>query len=41
MLKVFLGSSTGILSVVTILGAIAVVSVCAVVWYIKSGQKST
>lgn len=40
MLKVFLSSSTGILSVVTILGAIAVVSVCAIVWYFKSGHKS-
>jgi len=41
MLQVFLGSSTGILSVVTILGATAVICVCAVIWYIKSGQKSS
>jgi len=32
MLKVFLSSSTGILSVATIVGAILVVTVCAVIW---------
>lgn len=41
MLSVFLGSSTGILSIVTILGATATVGVCAIVWYVKSGKKTS
>lgn len=41
MLNVFLGSSTGILSVITILGAITTVSVCAIVWYAKSGKRDS
>jgi len=39
MLKIILGSSTGILSILTILGAIATVAVSAVIWHIKSAKK--
>ncbi len=41
MLQVFLGSSTGILSILTILGATTTVGVCAIVWYVKSGKKQS
>lgn len=39
MLKVFLSSPTGILTSITIIGAILVVTVCAVVWTMKSAEK--
>lgn len=41
MLNVFLGSSTGILTVIAILGAISTIGVCGIVWYVKSGKKES
>ncbi len=38
MLKVLFGSSTGILSIITVAGAIAVVAGWAIYWYMKFGK---
>jgi predicted PurR-regulated permease PerM len=38
MLKVLFGSSTGILSIITVVGAITVVVGWAIYWYTKFGK---
>jgi hypothetical protein len=39
MLKVLLGSQIGILSVITVVGAILVVTVWGIYWYVKMGKE--
>lgn len=39
MLKILLGSPTGILTIITVLGAIAVVAGWTIYWYTKFGRE--
>lgn len=38
MLKVLLGSQIGILSIATVVGAVLVVTVWAIYWFVKMGK---